>query len=311
MSTIKDGMDFTVENGINTCYIDAVLMGLFYTPSTIYYNMLECDPKNDMFLYFQEMLKYNFIDHVRKHKSITSDNINSIRNFLFFNVNWLHNDYIELLEQQDISEFYTFLIDNMSNNMYIEIKRKTITEGFDSANDTGIIEKIPFIPLTITPDAKDQTVEISVKDMIKNWLTNNPVTVTRETIVNNEKISQNVPGINIYHVTNIPNIVPLYINRFTSIDAKKNNTPIDIKEKIRLFDINDDLGKIKWSIHSVICHTGDTMKNGHYYTLLINASKWLMFDDMSIPCLSEVDMSNDKLVNKIKSEAVFIIYKFE
>ena len=53
------------------------------------------------------------------------------------------------------------------------------------------------------------------------------------------------------------------------------------------------------------------MKNGHYYTLLINASKWLMFDDMSIPCLSEVDMSNDKLVNKIKSEAVFIIYKFE
>lgn len=307
--TAKESIDFTVENGINTCYVDSVLMGLFYTPSNIYYNMLECDPKNDVFLYFQELLKYNFIDNVRKNKSITSDNINNIRNYMFFNINWLNNKYEELLEQQDVSEFYTFLVDNMSNNMHIEIKRKTITEGLDSASDTGIIEKIPFIPLSLTKITDNK--EISIKDLLSNWLTNNPVTVTRETIIDGKKVKQDVPAINIYQVTNIPTIVPLHINRFTSFDVKKNNTMIDIKEKIRLFDINDDLGKIKWSIHSAICHTGDSIKNGHYYTLLINANRWLMFDNMSIPCLSEVDMSNSKLIDKIKSEVIFIIYKFD
>lgn len=301
---------FVVENGINTCYIDSVLMGLFYTPSTIYYNMLECDPKSDLFLYFQEMIKYNFIDQVRKNKSVTSDTMNSIRNYLYFNAGWLKNNDNELLEQQDISEFYTYIIDNL-NNQYIEIIRTTITEGIDSKNDNGILEKIPFITLNIPDVSPDVLLDISIRDMIKNWLTNNPITIKRETFVDGKKVIKNVPGLNVYKINNIPQIVPLYINRFISNDSKRNNAKIDIKEKIRLFDEKDDLGKIKWNIHSVICHTGDTIKNGHYYTLLINANKWLLFDDMSIPCISEVEMSNKILIDKIKSEAIFIIYKFE
>jgi uncharacterized UBP type Zn finger protein len=304
--TNKEIQYFTVENGINTCYIDAVLMGLFYTPSSIYYTMLNCDPVKDIFLYFQETIKYNFIEIIRKNKSITADTINGMRNYLFYYADWLNNNENELLEQQDINEFYTYLINNLSNQ-HIEIIRTTITEGIETKNDTGIKEKIPFITLNI-PDTVD---EICVKKLINKWLTNNPVTVKRETIEEGKKVYKTVNALNIYRVTNIPQIVPLYINRFNTAESKKSMTKIEIKEKIRLFDENDDLGKIKWNIHSIICHTGETIKKGHYYTLLINANKWLLFDDMSIPCLCEVDMSDKMLIDKIKSEATFIIYKYE
>ncbi len=296
----KDEKIVVVENGFNTCYIDSLLMGLFYTPSVIFNNMLENDPTNPDFLYLQEMIKTNFIEQVRKDISISSDIVNEIRNYSFIN-GWKINEPHELSEQQDITEYYTFLSENL-NNQLIHIERYTITEGIESKNDVGEIEKIPFITLS----TNEFEYETNIKNLLKIWLNDNPIDITRDTIENNIRITKNIKGLNVYKICNVPCIVPLFINRFTRVDGLKLLTKIDINKKIKLIDNSN----FKWMVHSVICHSGDTLKSGHYYTILINNTNWYMFDDMSVPSLKEIDMSDNQLIDKIKRECVFIIYKF-
>lgn len=300
MNNHRDEKIIIVENGFNTCYIDSLLMALFYTPSNIYNNMLENDPANNDFLYLQEMIKCNFIEPIRKEISVSSDTINEIRNYSFVN-GWKLNEPSELPEQQDVTEYYTFLLENLSNQL-IQIERTTITEGISTKDDEGKIENIPFI----TVNVGEFDYETNIKNLIDKWLNDNPVDLRRETFENNNKVTKDIKGLNIYKICNIPNIVPIYINRFALNGSNKLLTKIDINKKIKLINGSD----IRWIIHSVICHTGNTMKEGHYYTILINSNKWLMFDDMSVPSLKEIDMSNTQLIDRIKSECVFLIYKY-
>ena len=265
-----------VENGTCTSYIDSLLVGLFYTPSCIYNKLLEDDPSDIKYMYLQDIIKYHFIDQLRKSKSVSANTMNYIRNYIFFNTNWLSNNVI--LKEQNIAELYTHLMKNTSNQ-YIEIKKT------DTLSSTEII---PYIKLEIN----GQT-ETSIKELLYNWL--------------NEKTKSINPTI--YRINNIPNIVPIYINRFNN--NIKNQSSVDIKEKIRLYNENDELGKVKWSIHSVICHVGDNIETGHYYTILVNANRWLMFDNMSVPSICEINMSNTSIINKIKRECVMLIYKFD
>lgn len=291
-----------VENGFNTCYIDSLLMSLFYTPSIIYNNMLECDPVNPEFLYLQEMIKTNFVEPLRKDTSIaiTSDTINEIRNYSFIN-GWKLSEPEELSEQQDVTEYFTFLLENF-NNQTIHVERTTITEGIRSNDDNGHLEKLPFITLNVN----EYDYETNIKNLLNTWFNDNTVDVRRETIEDNNKILKDIKGLNIYKICNVPYIVPLYINRFTSVESTKLLTKIDINKKIRL--IQDS--HLRWTIHSVICHTGNSLKEGHYYSILITNNKWLMFDDLSIPSLREIDMSDLELIDKIKRECVFLIYKY-
>ncbi|ARF09166.1 ubiquitin carboxyl-terminal hydrolase [Catovirus CTV1] len=299
MNNQKDENIIIVENGYNTCYIDSLLIGLFYVPSNIYNNMLENDPINKDFLYLQEIIKCNFIEPIRKGISVSGEIVNEIRNYSFIN-GWKINEPHELTEQQDITEYYNFLLENLSNQL-IYINRTTITEGITTKDDEGILEKIPFITVTV----KEHECEMAVKALINNWLNDNPVDIVRETIENNVRITKNVKGLNIYKISNIPGIIPIHINRFSDNNSIKIMTKIEINKKIKLSNNCD----ARWIIQSVICHTGSSIKEGHYYCILMNNDKWLMFDDMSIPSLKEIDMSNPELIDKIKSESVFLIYK--
>ena len=52
---------FIIENAINTCYIDSLLVSLFYKPSIID-SVLNKDLKNATGLYLQEYIKERFVN---------------------------------------------------------------------------------------------------------------------------------------------------------------------------------------------------------------------------------------------------------
>lgn len=285
---------FTVDNAGNTCYIDSLLMGLFYHNSHLD-RLLNKDVKNTYAIYIQEYIKENFVKPVRNNKSVTASDIDMLRT-LIFHSGWRKNSILpdEETNQQDVNEFYIFLMEMFENDK-IEIIRKTITEGMLSDNDTGIKELLPFIPLSL-PDNDDK---ISVKDMIHNWMYDNVIDVTRKVDPSKEKI---IKGLSTFNLVNIPSIIALSINRFNNIGIRI-ETSVIIQKKIRL-------NTSEWVFHAAICHQGNSLTSGHYYTLMsVNNLKWYIFNDMDTPCMKEVSMDDPSVTNMIKKECVFLIYR--
>lgn len=302
---------FIIENGLNTCYIDSLLMALFYKPSTYLDSLLHSDPNNLDCIYLQEIIKNKFVDQVRKNTSVLADVVNEIR--IYANVcGWLANaadGYNELFEQQDVNEFYSFLL-NSINVPLIEIQRQTISEAFDNKNDISELESIPFINLTVS----DDTDETSIKELLNNWMNNNTVDNIKREVINNDgkKVIESVKGLNIYKIVNVPTFISLSINRFNSTVNKRIDTKVDIQKKIKIHHISDDNDGLRWKIHAIICHRGETVKSGHYYSVLFGSDNtWLIFDDQSIPCLKEVDIKDTVISEAIKREAVFVIYCYD
>jgi uncharacterized UBP type Zn finger protein len=276
---------FIVENGINTCYIDSLLMALFYKNSFIAQNLLSYDPSDSIYIYLQELIREHFVEKVKRNISVLGEDINIIRNFANA-CGWRKED--DLFDQQDVNEFYTFLM-NAFNGTLIEIQRESITEGLSNKDDYGKVEKIPFISLQVH-ESESLT---SVKSLLDKWFSDNYSVVEREVIDENglkKKINVNV--LNLYRIVNIPLFVGLSINRFNN-DGVRIQTKVDIQKKIKLLKDMGSYDDTKWEIQSVICHRGETIKSGHYYALINNNDKWYIFDDLTVPSLKEVSINKN------------------
>lgn len=286
---------FIVDNAGNTCYIDSLLMGLFYHNTHIE-RLLNKDIKSTLGLYIQEYIKENFINQVRKNKSVTASDMEMFR-LLIFQAGWRKNSSSydeELTYQQDVNEFYIFLMELLESDK-IEIIRRTITEGMLSDSDNGIKELLPFIPLSLSENG----MKITVKEMIHNWLYNNIVDVTRNVEVDKEKM---IKGLATFNMINVPQIISLSINRFNNLGIRI-DTSVIIQKKICI-------NTSEWVFHAAICHKGNTLTSGHYYTLIsINNTKWYTFNDLDVPCMKEVTMDDPEVTNLIKKECVFLIYR--
>jgi ubiquitin C-terminal hydrolase len=290
---------FIIENAGNSCYIDALLVGLLFTPSHID-NLLKKDLTNTNSIYLQEYIKINFVNNIRENKSIFHDTIEMIRQLCLHN-GWRKNTTNdECMNQQDVNEFYTFLMQQFESGM-IEIQRKTITEGLPDVSDNGPNEIIPFIPLSLSENQQS----VSVKEMLNNWLYNNVLDMKRLVTNNQESI---VKGLNTYKLANVPNIIALSINRFTN---KNERITTDIIIQKKIFPSTDPLmfHSNEWVFHSAICHQGKSPKSGHYYSLLYSHDRWYIFDDQLIPSLVEVSMADKNVTDIIKQECVFLLYR--
>ena len=302
----KDENIIIVENGINTCYISSLLMALFYSPSNIYYKMLESDPNNPNFYYLQELIKINFIEPIRKGYNVTADTINEIRNYMFIN-GWKLDNPDELFEQQDVNELYLYLSNNLYENQ-IDLVKQTTNEMSDNFVQAKNEEKVPFINLSLTKDFKEQK-QLSIEDLLYDWMNDNIIETKQEINKNGTSLIETVKSLASFKISNIPYIFPIAINRFNG--GKKNNTAVDVKYQIKPLKGLGTFDNARWSIHSIICHTGKDTKNGHYYTVMLHGNKWFIFDDQSVPSLYPVDMKLDILKNKVMSEVVFAIYKYD
>ncbi|ARF09689.1 ubiquitin carboxyl-terminal hydrolase [Indivirus ILV1] len=273
---------FIVENAINTCYIDSLLFALFYK-STLLDGLLNKDLKNTSGIYLQEYVKERFVKSIRNGKSILKDDIEMIR-VICSHIGWQSQE--EYLNQQDVSEFYCFLMDVFEMEK-VSIQRNTIIETSYN-NQIGKKEIIPFIPLYLSESDQSDT----IKNMLSRWQYDN-IAVTQNTCLNS------------YNILNEPIIIGLAINRFNN-KGTRIQTNVIIQKKIYI----NEKRTTEFLFHSAICHRGDTLKSGHYYTLVSNNnSQWYIFDDLNIPCIKEVKMDDPIVTNMIKKECIFAFYK--
>jgi len=268
---------FVVENAGNTCYIDSLIMALFYSPSAIDI-LLKKDVQEVICIYLQEYILKNFVNNVRRGKSVLQDTMHLLRELLISN-GW---KAIEQIEQQDINEFYVFLMDILEGP-YIDIK-KIGDSSMSSENDEGFMEKVPYISLTVEPGC-----DLSIKELFK-----------QHTIKHNRKI---------YNIVNSPSILSFSIKRYGK-KGEKNVSKIQINTKIKPQHNIDLIDQHVWTFQSAICHKGTNLKSGHYYTLLYHENSYYIFDDLCIPSLRQVNMKDSEISHMIKTECVLIIYRF-
>lgn len=256
----------------NNCYIDSVLMALFYFKTSTEHLLLS-DVDSCNAIHLQEYIKVNFVDKVRNGISVLDANL--IKQLSIDN-GWEDNP--------DVSKYYAFLLKLFDGNA-IEIQRRTITELDPKPSDIGEIQKIPFIPLIIKPG-----ISYNIKSMLHDWFYEDYL----KTTINGQETSV----LNTYNMVNTPPFFGISIDR-TEIDES-----INIQKKIA----PQDNYKGIWIFHSAICY-----KKAHYYSLLFNPKNetYHIFDNSVVPCVREINMSDDEITDKIKRECVFILYRYK
>ena len=202
-------------------------------------------------IYLQELLRDNFTKKIQKKESIDYDTMDMIR-MLCFELGWRNGDRQEYYAQQDVSEFYDFLINILNPTQFmIEIKRYTYEDI--SQDKCGSIEKIPFIPLSppntnsVNPSNKSSIGNnIGINNMLDNWMFDNMLTLNnKKTIINN------------YNIVNVPYLLPLVINRFT---CENNRLNIDINIDKIISPFKHENKTLFWNIHAIICHNGNSIR---------------------------------------------------
>jgi hypothetical protein len=119
---------FVVENGLNTSYIDALFVSLYFKPSYIQ-NMLSENLTDLCALHLQDMIYNYFVYNLRNGYSIDNQMMNEIRNYMIF-CGWKKDgDIIGLYEIQD---FYSFLMDkfNQEKITFICDRNRIVEENF-------------------------------------------------------------------------------------------------------------------------------------------------------------------------------------
>ncbi len=273
-----------IENGYNTCYIDSLLVALFYKYNESLDSILYKEPNSPEGFYLQELIKVKFIDPVKRNFSIGSNIINEIRNYSII-CGWSKDENIT--SQKKCIDFYNFI----SKLFNIEPLSFDILELKDGIlNNTIKKNEFSYINLNLTNDNDN------IRNLLINWIKNNITCNTSNSIID------------CYKLNNIPSYIVININRFDE-KGNCNKYNLDIMKRIKFFDINDNSQNyLKWKIHSVICYDGKNINNGHYYTLIyMGNNKWTIFDDTKIPSFNIYDIENCDNT-KIMKDACMVIY---
>jgi len=92
-------------------------------------------------------------------------------------------------------------------------------------------------------------------------------------------------------VTNTPQFICLNIVRTSQIC-------IDIQKKIKLNTNNN------WGFYSVLC-----MRDNYYYVLTLKDTVWFIYNKDNNNAFYEVKMDDKQIVDRVKQDCIFVIYK--
>lgn len=279
-------MIFIIADGLNTSYIDSLLMGLFYKKSHLE-EMLAQFPEDIKFTYLQELINNIVIELARKDFSIDSSLINEIRNYSII-CGWKQGQNI--LELYNVVDYLDFLITGF-NFGYITFEIIEIHNEIQT--ETSKLLQLNYIQINVGSDSDTKT-------LLNKWIDN----------ILFEKTSDDL--LTYYHFKELPMFVTMYLNR--NDNNQINNCLIDIKKKIKFYKNNDKSQQsASWIIHCIICYSSSG--NGKYYTIINqqydSPMSWYMFNNDKIPSMTNIDIRDKNIATKIKQECVLIIYRLE
>lgn len=258
-----------MDDGLNTSYIDSLLVALFYKSSDIQ-NMLLVVPENASFMYLQDLIQRNFIDLIRQNYSIDSSIINEIRNYSII-CGW--NFGQNITDLATVADYFVFLASNFNVGLL----------NFELTTNSSCVETILNTIISVSPTKSSTT-----RELLGEWINTKLLKID----------TKGTPTCH-YHFKEIPPIVVLDINR-------SHNVPIDIVKKIKFSGNNNDhQNNLTWSIHSIVCfnHTN------FYAVIKYDENSWYLFDSSMNPSFNKIDIVGDEYMqNKIKCESVFVIY---
>ena len=175
----------------------------------------------------------------------------------------------DTINTYDVQDLYSFLINGFHKSKL----------NFTIHSDQETVTKMNYIELKIRKNS-------DIKTMLDDYF--------------DEKIKQ-------YHFEEVPNFIPIYLNRnFETTNVNKlNNFSIDIKQGIYISknNTNPEQKTLLWTIHSIVCYS-----SGHYYSIVSNETGWYLFSHFKLPSLLKIDIKNEDMAAKIKQECVFVVY---
>lgn len=269
---------FVVANGLNTSYIDSLIMALFYR-STHLQNVLTQYPENSKFLYLQELISHNFIDNVRHNYSIDKSIINEIRNYSLV-CGW--KDGCNITDLYNVVDYMKFIMNGFN---FGDISLEIIEYNQDENEKIRTIN-MNYFEVPITKDT-------NVKALLEKW--------------GDDCVRKNKNSVVCHRFKEIPLLIPIYFNRYTDGVICQ----IDIKKRIK-FRKNNDVtqNKASWVIHSLICFSNSG--GGNYYSVINNGNdQWYLFSNDKIPSLIRIKISDSDISNKIKQECVVALYRLD
>lgn len=286
-------INFIVEDGLNTSYINSLLMALFYKSSK-FNNILYEIPKDPKFAYLQNLIQFNFVSKVTQHYSVSSDVINEIRNYMFV-CKWRSNSVITKL--YNVVDCFDFLIKNMAEQyeIYFELVPLNIMPM--------TVNEIKMYHINIDLNDNYNT---NIKNLLDDWIKKN--------LLKNDSESKPTSQ---YQFHDPPTMIPIYLNRKME-NNQINNCRVDIMERIKFNNNNNKTqNEISWMIHSIICYSNSLRK--HYYSIIKNdymtikkgSEEWFMFNEFHYPSMCKVDIKQEDISDKIKRECVMIFYHID
>lgn len=270
---------FIVANGLNTSYIDSLLIALFYSQTHLKSFLNQC-PENIKFIYLQELINDNFIDNAKNGYFVDSSVINEIRNYSIV-CGW--KDQGQITDLYSVLDYFKFLMAGFGFGQ-IDIE---LVEYDKNENEQVTTLSLNVINLNVMEDN-------DVKTLLDDWVDIFTISKKENTLIIGNRFKE------------IPFMIPIYFNRQGETSYK-----IDIKKKIK-FKKNSDQSqnKMTWIIHSLICFSNSG--GGNYYSVINTGNyKWKIFTNERQPSIMSIDFNDVNTSNKIKQECIMAIYRLE
>ena len=276
---------FVIADGLNTSYIDSLLISLFYK-FTHLQDMLIKLPEKNKFIHLQDLIYNNFVEQIRRNFSIDSSILNEIRNYSVL-CGW--KEGMTMTELYNVKDYLDFLL-----------------KGFDYGGiNCEIIE--------ITPESQEQksnTAKYNYLEVCISEQTNTKKIL--DTWINDILLANVNKCLMYYRFTEIPMLIPIYMNRFDS-NNQFCTSPVDIMKRIKFHKNNDRSQlEISWVVHSMICFSN--VGNGKYYSAVnidYKENDWRLFTNDKIPSMIKLNMKDEYVINKLQQECVVVFYRFD
>jgi len=159
------GDNIVIEEPHNCSYITSLLTALFYYPSK--FDMIVTVVPSDLrYVYLQEIIKFNFIEKLRKKFSISKDNISKIRNICIM-LGWQYDNTITKLF--DVTDFYKFLVFNINCKIKYRINEVNYNDPIITIN---LDDYNAYIKMIDSDDDVKAMEKFNVNELYENVIIN-------------------------------------------------------------------------------------------------------------------------------------------